>query len=105
MLREARGAIDQGRLDDAEKILSRVENAHVSFSVFHVGPTPASVRRDRPNRAMVWLLGRGDKRSELAFIAERESGPPPLTPRPAAGCGENLLRPKPIAAPRAPFLT
>jgi dienelactone hydrolase len=29
---------------------------------------------------MVWLLGRGEKRTELAFIAERESGPPQLTP-------------------------
>ena len=46
MLREARGAIEQGRLDEAEKILSRVESAHVNYSVFHVGPTPASVRRE-----------------------------------------------------------
>jgi general secretion pathway protein D len=46
MLREARSAIAQGRLDEAEKILSRVENAHVNFSVFHVGPSPASVRRE-----------------------------------------------------------
>ncbi len=30
---------------------------------------------------MVWLLGRGEKRTELAFLAEREAGPPPLTPK------------------------
>jgi len=30
---------------------------------------------------MVWLLGRGEKRTELAFLAEREAGPPQLTPR------------------------
>jgi hypothetical protein len=30
---------------------------------------------------MVWLLGRGEKRSELAFLAEREAGPPQLTPQ------------------------
>lgn len=29
---------------------------------------------------MVWLLGRGEKRTELAFLAEREAGPPQLTP-------------------------
>ncbi len=30
---------------------------------------------------MVWLLGRGEKRTELAFLAEREAAPPQLTPR------------------------
>ncbi len=30
---------------------------------------------------MVWLLGRGEKRTELAFLAEREGGPPQLTPK------------------------
>ena len=30
---------------------------------------------------LVWLLGRGEKRTELAFLAEREAGPPQLTPR------------------------
>ena len=30
---------------------------------------------------LVWLLGRGEKRTELAFLAEREAGPPQLTPK------------------------
>src|SRR3954463_7715890 len=46
LLRQARSAVEQGRLEEAEKILTRVENAHVNYSVFHVGPTPASVRRE-----------------------------------------------------------
>lgn len=46
MLKEAHSAVEQGRLDDAEKILARIENAHVNFSVFHVGPTTSSVRRE-----------------------------------------------------------
>ena len=46
MLREAHGAIEQGRLDEAEKIVSRVEDAHVQFPFFHVGPTDASLRRE-----------------------------------------------------------
>ena len=34
----------------------------------------------RETPLMVWLLGRGEKRTELAFLAEREAGPPQLTP-------------------------
>jgi dienelactone hydrolase len=30
---------------------------------------------------LVWLLGRGEKRTELAFLSERSAGPPQLTPR------------------------
>ena len=30
---------------------------------------------------LVWLLGRGEKRTELAFLAEREGSPPQLTPK------------------------
>jgi hypothetical protein len=30
---------------------------------------------------MVWLLGRGEKRTELAFLSEREASPPQLTPK------------------------
>ena len=32
------------------------------------------------NRLMVWLLGRGEKRTELAFLAEREGKAPEITP-------------------------
>ncbi len=46
MLKQARSAIAEGRLEEADKILTRVENAHINFSVFHVGPTPATVRRE-----------------------------------------------------------
>lgn len=46
MLKQARSAIAEGRLDEADKMLTRVENAHVNFSVFHVGPNPATVRRE-----------------------------------------------------------
>jgi dienelactone hydrolase len=37
-------------------------------------------RDGRETPLMVWLLGRGEKRTELAFLAEREAGPPQLTP-------------------------
>jgi len=38
-------------------------------------------RRPDPTPLMVWLLGRGEKRTELAFLAEREVAPPQLTPK------------------------
>jgi hypothetical protein len=33
-----------------------------------------------PHRLEVWMLGRGEKRTELAFIGERQTAPPQLTP-------------------------
>ena len=42
---------------------------------------PADLDLAKPTPAMVWLLGRGEKRTELAFLAEREAGPPQLTPK------------------------
>src|SRR5262245_53218734 len=46
MLREAHSAIEQGRLEDADKIITRVENAHVQFSFLHTGPSTASLRKE-----------------------------------------------------------
>src|SRR5436190_10855187 len=46
MLREAHSAIEQGRFDAADKIISRVEAAHVQFPFIHTGPTPASLRKE-----------------------------------------------------------
>jgi type II secretory pathway component GspD/PulD (secretin) len=46
MLREAHSAIEQGRFDAAEKIISRVESARVQFPLFHTGPTPAALRKE-----------------------------------------------------------
>jgi dienelactone hydrolase len=42
---------------------------------------PADLDLAKPTPAMVWLLGRGEKRTELAFLSEREAGPPQLTPK------------------------
>ncbi|MCI0334258.1 MAG: general secretion pathway protein GspD [Planctomycetes bacterium] len=50
MLREARAAISNGKFDEAEKLVTRAENARIHYSMFHFGPTPASVRREL-NRA------------------------------------------------------
>jgi len=50
LLREARSAIQAGQLDEAEALIARAENARVHYPLFHMGPTPASVRREL-NRA------------------------------------------------------
>ena len=41
----------------------------------------ALAKSTTPVQLMVWLLGRGEKRTELAFLAEREAGPAQLTPK------------------------
>ena len=66
---------------DATGLIVRGHRSALDGSVQPYGlVVPAGTRRDRPARLMVWLLGRGEKRSELTFIAEREAGPPQLTP-------------------------
>jgi pimeloyl-ACP methyl ester carboxylesterase len=67
---------------DATGLVVRGHRSAIDGSIQPYGLlVPTSVRRDRPNRLMVWLLGRGEKRSELAFIAERQTTAPQLTPR------------------------
>ena len=41
---------------------------------------PADWRRATTGRLQVWLLGRGEKRTELAFLAEREAKAPEIVP-------------------------
>jgi general secretion pathway protein D len=50
LLRQARSAIQQGQLEQAESLLSRAEAARIHYSLFYTGPTPNSVRREL-NRA------------------------------------------------------
>ncbi len=67
---------------DATGLIVRGHRSAVDGSFQPYGlVVPSGVTRERANRLMVWLLGRGEKRTELAFIAEREGGPPQLTPR------------------------
>ena len=66
---------------DATGLIVRGHRSALDGSIQPYGlVVPEGTQRDRPTRLMVWLLGRGEKRTELAFIAEREAGPPQLTP-------------------------
>lgn len=50
LLRQARSAIQQNKLDEAEALVRRAESANLRYSLFHLGPTPVAVRREL-NRA------------------------------------------------------
>src|SRR4051812_1617666 len=54
---------------------SKLDGSIQPYGLVVPATAPAGARR-----MMVWLLGRSDKRTELAFIGEREGGPPQLTP-------------------------
>ncbi len=67
---------------DATGLVVRGHRSQLDDSVQPYGlVVPAHWKRDQPGHLMVWLLGRGEKRTELAFLAEREAGPPQLVPR------------------------
>ena len=46
LLREARSAIQEGNFEQADALVRRAEGARVHYSIFHLGHTPASVRRE-----------------------------------------------------------
>lgn len=56
---------------------SKIDNSIQPYGLV----VPPNLDLTKPVPLMVWLLGRSDKRTELAFIAERESSPPQLTPK------------------------
>ena len=56
---------------------SRIDNSIQPYGLL----VPPDLDPAKPVPLMVWLLGRGEKRTELAFLAERESTPPQLIPR------------------------
>lgn len=46
LLSRARQAMDEGRLETAEALVSQAESMNVGFNLFHLGDTPKKVRRD-----------------------------------------------------------
>lgn len=67
---------------DAKGLIVRGYRSKIDNSVQPYGlVVPPDLDLSQPVPAMVWLLGRGEKRTELAFLAEREGGPPQLTPK------------------------
>jgi pimeloyl-ACP methyl ester carboxylesterase len=68
---------------DATGLIVRGYRSKIDGSIQPYGlVVPETIARENHETPLlVWLLGRGEKRTELAFLAERESGPPQLTPR------------------------
>lgn len=64
---------------DAKGLVVRGYRSKIDHSVQPYGlVVPQDLDLKKPVPLMVWLLGRGEKRTELAFLAEREGGPPQL---------------------------
>ncbi|MBC7366758.1 MAG: hypothetical protein H7343_08080, partial [Undibacterium sp.] len=67
---------------EARGLILRGHRSKLDGSVQPYGlVVPADLDLTKPTPALVWLLGRGEKRTELAFLAERETTPPQLLPR------------------------
>jgi dienelactone hydrolase len=67
---------------EARGLIVRGYRSKIDGSVQPYGlVVPAELDLTKPTPAVVWLLGRGEKRTELAFLAEREAGAPPLAPK------------------------
>lgn len=67
---------------DATGLVLRGYRSKIDGSIQPFGlVVPESPPRTGSTPLLVWLLGRGGKRTELAFLSEREASPPQLTPR------------------------
>jgi len=67
---------------DATGLVLRGYRSKIDGSIQPFGlVVPESLRRGNTTPLLVWLLGRGEKRTELAFLSERDASPPQLTPR------------------------
>ena len=66
---------------EATGLVVRGYRSKLDGSVQPYGLVVPDTGRAGSHRLMVWLLGRGEKRTELAFLTEREGGPPQLTPQ------------------------
>lgn len=67
---------------DATGLVLRGYRSKIDGSIQPFGlVVPESPPRTGSTPLLVWLLGRGEKRTELAFLSEREASPPQLTPR------------------------
>ncbi len=66
---------------EATGLVVRGYRSKIDGSVQPYGLVVPEKARTSENRLMVWLLGRGEKRTELAFLNERLAKPPEITPQ------------------------
>lgn len=66
---------------EATGLVVRGYRSKIDGSIQPYGLVVPENARMGENRLMVWLLGRGEKRTELAFLAEREARPSDITPQ------------------------
>ncbi len=85
LLEEGRERVSQMRVGkmpwlEATGLVVRGYRSKIDGSIQPYGLVVPEGANTANNRAMVWLLGRGEKRTELAFLAEREGKAPEITP-------------------------
>ncbi len=85
LIEEGRERVDQMRAGkmpwlQASGLVVRGYRSKIDGSIQPYGLVVPEGANAANNRAMVWLLGRGEKRTELAFLAEREGRAPDITP-------------------------
>ncbi|HEX4142821.1 MAG TPA: hypothetical protein VHY91_04660 [Pirellulales bacterium] len=86
LLAEARQAMEDGRYETADSLISRAEALQVEFSVLHLGDTPKKARRDldaRRPQAAATKSGGTQKPGEPQKPSQKFS-PTPTTPETAA---------------------
>ena len=95
LLRQARSAIQESNFEQADALVRRAEGAHIHYSLFHLGHTPSSVRRElerarhaqrpagqkpsqpeaaRPRLPMPWRTGdRASEETADPFVARNQA--------------------------------
>jgi general secretion pathway protein D len=95
LLAEAHTAIETGDLERATALVERAEAARPSYSLFHMGPTPASVRREL-------VEARHAGRGITAVRPVRPAAAPPREPAPISEPGDPFAQ-RLMAVPSAPL--
>lgn len=85
LIEEGRERVDQMRIGkmpwlQATGLVVRGYRSKIDGSIQPFGLVVPEGANTANNRTMVWLLGRGEKRTELAFLAEREAKAPEIAP-------------------------
>jgi general secretion pathway protein D len=102
LLVEARAAIEAGNLDRASALVDEAEAAHPKYSLFHLGPTPALVRRELVKaQKSAGKNALTSSPNSLVAARERNYEPAPMS-QPADPFAERMM-PLPSTAPGEPY--
>jgi general secretion pathway protein D len=102
LLTEARASIEAGNLDRATALVEQAEAAQPKYSLFHLGPTPALVRRELTKAQRAAGYDAAARRpGSLAAVSEGNYQPAPMS-QPADPFAERMM-PVPSATAAQPY--